>query len=258
MGDTKNKVPGWTTLYLSLYDVLGYVAPGFVLIGGLLLIGGWHGCCGYELDVTALGNIVKSFGLYVITGGIVACYLTGHFLAALSKIPERLGWFGLGRIPECLFADRGEKRPYYRREVTLEVLERFARAYYFAFLTEREPEAKYPYVGVIRELVGEGELRYKGILWDCYDYLLSHDQAQHYAVYTYLSLQGLFRSVTAAGIILSAFTFAVADYGNFSRLDVVWLAVPVLITLFSASRYVKFARQFYSQTLRSFAVVFGE
>jgi len=258
MGDTKNKVPGWTTLYLNLYDVLGYVAPGFILIAGLLIIGGRYGFCEYELRVAALEHLVNTLGLYTAAGGVVACYLAGNFLAALSKIPERLNWFGLDRVPEYLFVRPDDKGPYYKRGVTPEVLERFARAYYLVFLRDDAPDEAAPYLAFLRKLVGEERLRYKGILWDCYDYLLSREPAQHYAAYSFLSLQGFFRAVTAAGVILTAFAFAVVDYGGFSGVDATWLAVPVLITLFSISRYVKFARQFYYQTLRSFAVVVGE
>jgi hypothetical protein len=255
MGDTNNKAPGWSTLYLNLYDVLGYVAPGFILLAGLLLIGGRYGFCGWDLRLATLKHLVNSFALYVVAGGLVASYLAGHVLAAVSKVAERMNWFGLGRIPEYLFAGGTDTRLHYKRGVSPEILNRFTRAYYSIFLKETAPRAKAPYTDLIRGLVEKKELRYKDILWDCYDYIASHEPAQYYAVYSFLSLMGFFRAVTAAGVILSAFAFAAVDYGRFSGLDAVWLAVPVLLTLFSASRYVKFVREFYCQTLRSFATV---
>ncbi|MGD8718174.1 MAG: hypothetical protein PVH29_05050 [Candidatus Zixiibacteriota bacterium] len=257
MGENKSKVPAWTALYLNLYDVLGYVAPGFVLLAGLFAFAGRYGFCGYDLRFMALKHFVSAFSLYVVAGGIVACYLAGNFLAALSKIPERFNLFGLARVPDFLF-EGGAAGPRYKRGVPEELLERFARAYWRTFLRQSDADATGPYLPLLRGMAKEGRLRYGGVIWDCYDYLLSREPAQHYAAYSFLSLYGFFRAVMAAGVLLTIFAFTVVDYGAFSAVDVAWLAVPIIITLFSVSRYLKFGRQFYYQTLRSFAVVVRE
>jgi len=255
MEDVPKKEYKWAKLYFNLYDLFGYLAPGFIFLFCIFALG-YRYCLIYRLSGYDLsGNLGFLSEWYVVIAIIILSYIFGNILSALSKVIERFNILGIRNIPRFLFTGRANTLFEYKRGASKALLKRFAKRYYKLFL---KPGFNYQgddYYGFIVGLLNNKEdLRYSDIIWDSEKYLLYAAPTHYYYAYSFLSLFGFFRTLTAVFLILTVYVIIGCRYSGFDSFGIACIITFASLAVLCFSRYIKFYRMNNYQIIRSFAL----
>lgn len=248
----------WAKLYFNLYDLFGYLAPGFIFLFGVFALG-YRYCIVYSLSGYDLSNNLDFLGRwYVIIAVLIISYILGNVLSAVGKIFERVNFLGVRDIPRFLFTGPESGFFEYKKGASKALLRRFSRRYYTLFLKRIYEYKGEDYHSFLVELLGNRKkLRYSDIIWDSEKYLLYAAPSHYYYAYSFLSLFGFFRTLTAVFFILGVYVLGGFLYSGFDAFGIFCLILFMCLTFLCFTRYVKFYRMNNYQIIRSFAL-FGD
>jgi hypothetical protein len=243
---TSKNLGAWS-IFFNLYDLFGYFTPGFIFIIGLYYL--YHDDINKEYSLIINDYDISIWGWLI--GVFVLCYILGHLFSAISKIPEiiitRLD-LGIG-ILYYLFYGIPTNKNIYARGISYELKKRYFSNYYSIFIEKhfKEPMVPEQFIRIIYYKIRMKYLKVTDLIWDSCNYLLQHCPSEYGKAYDFLSLSGMFRTLSVVWFLLTL--LFVHKYYSFP-LYISMILVLVLII----SRYLKFERMYYYQIIRAMSM----